>query len=96
MQNSHTLTRHKDIQSWVEDRHGSPAVSRVSNRLGEIRPRLTIRFAGPSRPTDMPTLDDGASPVSWAAWLAELDRQELALEVTRETEFEFVARRGLH
>ena len=34
------------------------------------------------------------SPVSWAAWLAELDRQRLALKVSNQKtpDFEFVER----
>ena len=96
MQHSHTLTRHKDIQEWVVDRHGLPAVSRVANRLGEVRPRLTIHFGKMSTPERAPSIDDGVSPVSWTAWLAELDRQQLALKVTPDTEFEFVARKDLN
>jgi len=36
--------------------------------------------------------------VSWAAWLAELDRQQLALRVSEngETEYEFVERKTLN
>ena len=96
MQQTHTLTRHKDIQSWVVDRHGLPAVSRVSDRFGEVRPRLTIQFGRPTAADHTPSLDDGVSPVSWSAWLAELDRQQLALKVSPDTEFEFVARRDLN
>lgn len=93
---SHTLTRHKDIQDWVVDRQGLPAVSRVADRFGEVRPRLTIQFGRPTEGDTAPSLDDGVSPVSWTAWLAELDRQQLALKVTPDTEFEFVARRDLN
>jgi hypothetical protein len=96
MQHSHTLTRHKDIQAWVVDRQGLPAVSRVADRSGEVRPRLTIQFGRPTAADRTPNLDDGVSPVSWTAWLAELDRQQLALKVTPETEFEFVARKDLN
>jgi hypothetical protein len=37
-------------------------------------------------------------PVSWTAWLAELDRQQLALRVSEngETEYELVERRSLN
>ena len=97
MQHSHTLTRHKDIQAWVVDRHGLPAVSRVvrSLRRGAPAPHDPVRTDadGANR---TPTLDDGVSPVSWTAWLAELDRQQLALKVTPDTEFEFVARKDLN
>jgi hypothetical protein len=38
------------------------------------------------------------SPVSWTAWLAELDRQNLALRVTGEKQpsYEFIERRELN
>lgn len=96
MQHSHTLTRHRDIQAWVVDRQGLPAVSRVADRSGEVRPQLTIHFGRPSAPTAAPGMDDGVSPVSWTAWLAELDRQQLALKVTPDTGFEFVALKDLN
>ena len=64
---SHTLTRHSDIQAWVGDRNGMPAVSRVSDRDGQFRPRLTIQFGRPTAANRTPSLDDGVSPVSWAA-----------------------------
>jgi hypothetical protein len=46
----------------------------------------------------MPATDQGASPVSWSAWLAELDRQQLALRVSEdgETDYEFVERKTLN
>ena len=62
MQHTHTLTRHKDIQEWVVDRHGLPAVSRVANRFGEVKPRLTIHFGKMPTPVRSPTIDDGVSP----------------------------------
>jgi hypothetical protein len=96
MQHNHTLTRHKDIQAWVVDRRGLPAVARVSDRSGEVRSRLTIQFGRPTAANHTPSLDDGVSPVSWSAWLAELDRQQLALAVTSDTEFELIARKDLN
>jgi hypothetical protein len=36
------------------------------------------------------------TPVSWTAWLAELDRQHLALRVSQDEEFEFVERKELN
>jgi len=49
-------------------------------------------------PQGMPDIDQGSSPVSWSAWLAELDRQQLALRVTEgdDAEYEFVARKTLN
>lgn len=91
-----TLTRHKDIQKWVAGRSGLPAIRRVPDRNGTVRARLALNFdrkrnAAPAAPT----LDDGMSPVSWTAWLAELDRQQLALRVVDEA-FEFVDRKDLN
>jgi len=82
MNNQHTLTRHRDIQNWVTDRKGIPAIARVRNRFGEVHARLCLSFDKPERrKSDMLSQDDGMSPVSWTAWLAELDRQQLALKI---------------
>lgn len=98
--NKHTLTRHRDIRSWVSDHHGSPAIRRVSERSGEIRSRLELIFRTPkaSPAYGMPRVDDGVSPISWSAWLAELDRRQLALKVTdvEPGEFELVPRGELN
>lgn len=97
---SHKLTRHRDIRDWVSERHGTPAIRRVPNRFGEIRARLDLVFhkqrAMP--PGGMPQVDDGASPVSWSAWLAELDRRQLALKVSdqQSADFELVPRSDLN
>lgn len=97
--NTHTLIRHADIQNWVSARKGQPAISRVRDRMGIMKAKLTLSFAleHPS-PTETPSQDDGMSPVSWTAWLAELDRQNLALRVTGEKlpKYEFVERRDLN
>lgn len=95
MPQTETLVRHSDIQNWVTARHGMPAIARVPTMSGEMRARLALRFARAKlRPTATPAIDDGVSPVSWKAWLAELDRQNLALKVSsRENpDFEFVER----
>ena len=76
----HTLTRHRDIQNWVTDRHGTPAIARVRNRFGEERAQLKLSFQRRNRP-GLASQDEGLSPCSWTAWLAELDRQQLALQV---------------
>jgi hypothetical protein len=98
MIHAHTLTRHRDIQAWVSDRHGMPAMVRAHNRFGEMRARLALRFDGSDKPQGMPQVDQGASPVSWTAWLAELDRQQLALRVSPDAEldYEFVERKSLN
>jgi hypothetical protein len=76
----HMLTRHRDIQNWVTDRKGIPAIARVRNRFGELQSQLKLSFERHDKP-QIESCDDGLSPVSWAAWLAELDRQHLALKV---------------
>ena len=98
MTHAHTLTRHRDIQAWVSERKGLPAMVHGHNRFGELRARLALKFGRSARPDGMPGVDQGASPVSWTAWLAELDRQQLALRVTEEGEidYEFVERKSLN
>ena len=95
---AHTLTRHRDIQAWVAERRGLPAMVRAHNRFGELRARLALKFNRPARPDGMPAVDQGASPVSWTAWLAELDRQQLALRVSEEgdLDYELVERKTLN
>lgn len=94
--NSQTLIAHRDIQNWVAARKGQPALRRVPDPTGRIRARLALNFARPQSPTETPSQDDGMSPCSWTAWLAELDRQNLALRVGDQTAFEFIERRELN
>jgi hypothetical protein len=96
--NTQTLVSHRDIQNWVSKRRGMPAFSRIPDRFGEVRARLTLNFPRHQVMTRTPTLDDGVSPCSWTAWLAELDRQELALRVDGDvsTRFELVAKHDLN
>lgn len=98
MTHAHTLTRHRDIQAWVSERRGLPALVRAPNSFGEMRSRLALKFNRPARPEAMPAVDQGASPVSWSAWLAELDRQQLALRVSEggDADYEFVERKTLN
>ena len=98
MTHAHTLTRHRDIQAWVTDRHGMPAIVRGHNRFGELRSRIAIRFRVIGKPEGMPGVDQGVMPVSWSAWLAELDRQQLALRVSEdgETDYELIERKSLN
>lgn len=96
---THTLTRHRDIQAWVAQHQGLPAISRMRNEFGELRARLALKFSKPKpAPFSTPTQDDGVSPCSWSAWLAELDRQHLALKVidAKQPAFEFVERKELN
>ena len=96
MKDSHTLTRHRDIQNWVSDKKGIPAIARVRDNFGELKARLCLSFQKREREeAQLMDQDDGMSPISWTAWLAELDRQQLALKVSGRDEmaFEFVERR---
>jgi hypothetical protein len=64
-----------------------------------MKSKLMLSFAlDQSIPTETPSQDDGMSPVSWNAWLAELDRQNLALRVSGEKQpsYEFVERHELN
>ena len=89
----HTLTRHRDIQNWVTDRHGIPAISRVRNQFGEEHAQLKLSFQKRAK-RQIESQDDGMSPCSWTAWLAELDRQQLALKVDPAADaFELIERR---
>jgi len=93
----HTLTRHRDIQAWVTARKGLPAMIRDRSDLGHQQARLALRFDGPGRPEGLPTVDQEASPIGWAAWLAELDRQQLALRVGEDGhDYALVERASLH
>lgn len=92
MKHIHTLTRHRDIQNWVSDRHGIPAIARVRNHFGEERAQLRLSFQRAQK-RQHESEDDGMSPCSWTAWLAELDRQHLALQVDASAgDFQFVER----
>ena len=68
------------------------------NRLGEMQAKLALRFESMGKPQGMPRVDQGASPISWTAWLAELDRQQLALRVSDddETDYELIERKSLN
>lgn len=96
--NSQRLTDHRDIRTWVEARHGRPALRHVLTKSGGVEARLAIRFRRQEAPLFVPGQDDGMSPCSWTAWMAELDRQHLALEVSDRsgTRVEFVDRTARH
>lgn len=94
--NTHMLIEHGDIQKWVTNQRGQPALARVADHTGRVHAKLAINFARRrDRPTATPSQDDGMAPCSWTAWLAELDRQNLALQI-RDDEYEFVERRGMN
>lgn len=92
--NTHTLTRHRDIQNWVNDRRGSPAIARVRDHFGQEQAELRLRFDHEQAYRAEP--DDGMSPCSWTAWLAELDRQQLALRVDTRGDCALVSRSSLN
>lgn len=89
------LTRHGEIRAWVSRRRGLPAIARTHDDRGEPLARLCLSFERRRcTPGTRARGDDGMSPVSWSAWLAELDRQHLALRVGEgeAPDFEFVRR----
>lgn len=88
MTDAHMLTRHRDIRNWVVDRNGTPAIARVRNSFGEERSQLKLRFANRKESGQ----DNAMSPCSWTAWLAELDRQQLALRVEPSGDCDLVSR----
>lgn len=92
MSQAHVLTRHRDIQNWVNDRHGRPAIARVRDRFGTDRALLKLRFSRVDEGED----DAGMSPCSWTAWLAELDRQQLALKIEPTGDCELVSRQVMN
>jgi hypothetical protein len=92
MNTAHLLTRHRDIQNWVTGKRGMPAIVPGQGP----KARLALRFDRPRRPESMPSTDQGMSPVSWAAWLSEFDRQQLALKVEGDNAFELIARKDLN
>ncbi len=91
---THTLTRHRDIQDWVVARKGQPAIRRVLDPFGQPNASLDLAFGHDHAPPERPSVDSGMSPCSWSAWLAELDRQRLALKVAdgKVPVYEFVPR----
>lgn len=91
---THTLTRHSDIQNWVSARKGQPAIRQVLDQLGQANASLDLAFGHETTLEDTPSVDSGMSPCSWTAWLAELDRQRLALKVAdgKAPIYEFVPR----
>jgi hypothetical protein len=98
MNTTHTLINHQEIQKWISAHQGTPAIAKIRDDVGTEKAKLAISFARPrSKPMSMPTQDDGMSPCSWSAWLAELDRQHLALRVLNQHDpvFEFIERREM-
>lgn len=95
------LSKHADIRQWAIARAGNPAMEdRPTGLVGN--PVLRIVFdqyllnSGESQYNDRP---GGLDLVSWEEWLAELEKQGLALQVEDENPgfldnyFEFVPAR---
>lgn len=93
MHKKHTLVTHREIRHWVEARAGQPALRPLRDAEGRVVPRLALRFRGED---SLPLTGEceGMSPCSWTQWLAELDRQRLALRVSagEPAAVEFVSR----
>ena len=96
--NKQTLISPTEIRRWASDRNGQPALRRDPDSSGGMTPRLALNFAHKRAPDRMSSVDDGVSPVSWTAWLAELERQKLALKVTEgpDEAYELVPRSELN
>ena len=55
--NAHTLVRHTDIQKWVSARKGQPAISRIRDRMGMMKSKLTLSFElEKTKPTAIPLI----------------------------------------
>jgi hypothetical protein len=98
-----TLTKPADIRQWVEARAGAPMTMDMPDGSGETRTLLNITFGQHALNADEnegPDRLGGFELVAWDDWLAELDRQGLAIRVrdeapgTLDNDFEFVARDG--
>lgn len=83
---SHILSRHSDIRRWVAAHAGRPRFGAGMDAEGRRQRLLQITFDG--RPAK--------SAHDWEEWLAELDRQNLALNILDDagvgSDFEFVKR----
>lgn len=77
-----TLIHHGDIQKWVAARKGQPAIRQVLDGSGQANASLELAFGHDRTVANTPSVDSGKSPCSWRAWLAELERQQLALKVS--------------
>lgn len=94
------LTKHQDIRRWAEARSGSPALSEVPHGTHS---HTVLRLVFDQRLMNSGENDNADRPnalelVGWDDWLAEFDKQKLALKVDDEapglldSDHEFVAR----
>lgn len=96
------LTSADDIRLWAEARAGAPMSMDVPDGTNS-RTLLTITFGQHALNADEnegPDHISGYELVAWDDWIAELDKQGLAIKVRDETpgaldnDFEFVSRDG--
>jgi len=100
---AHLVKSHEAVKLWAEARGGSPMMEDQPDGRGGTRSVLQITFGQHALNADEnegPDRLGGFELVSWDDWLAEFDRQGLALKVNDEVpgsednDFEFVARSG--
>lgn len=100
---AHLVMDHEAVKLWAEARGGSPMMEDQPDGRGGTRSVLQITFGQHALNADEnegPDRISGFELVSWDDWLAEFDRQGLALKVNDEqpgledNDFEFVARNG--
>lgn len=98
-----TLTKPDEIRRWVEARAGAPMSMDMPDGTGDTRTLLNITFGQHALNADEnegPDRIGGFDLIGWEDWLAELDKQGLAIRVRDEApgqldnDFEFVAREG--
>jgi hypothetical protein len=98
-----TLTKPDDIRQWAEARAGAPMSMDMPDGSGEMRTLLNITFGQHALNADEnegPDRITGFELTSWDEWVAELEKQGMAIRVRDESpgqldnEFEFVARDG--
>ena len=98
-----TLTKSVDIRRWVEARAGAPMSMDMPTGTGDTRTLLNITFGQHALNADEnegPDRISGFALIGWEEWIAEFDRQRLAMRVRDEApgqldnDFEFVARDG--
>ena len=76
-----TLTNHSAVRDWVTFRDGKPAVLTEHDAHGDAHARLRLAFRADRVRPPLEGRRAGIAPCSWDAWLAEFDRQQLALQV---------------
>ena len=98
---SRVLIKHEEIRQWAEGRAGSPMMMDVPDVTG-TRTLLQMTFGQHALNADHnegpDPLEEAYQLVGWDEWLAEFDRQNLAIRVRDEipgvldNDFEFISR----